>query len=119
MRDLVEELLGDARLPGLVLVEEEELDELPLVVLLAGGDGADRRRARSARRSSGSGGSHLHVPVAHRALDQRVDHLELVVGARSHWMSLNTSTVTGARSSPEPPVLPDAAEQALDRRRHP
>ena len=78
----VEELLGDAALARLLLVAEEQLDELPLLPLQPGGDGAVGGDPGGVAPSSTSGGTEAsRRRRGPRRSISGVDHVGLPIGA--------------------------------------
>src|SRR5919201_1358578 len=113
--DVVEELVRDRMGRGLVLVSEEELDELPLAVLLAGG-------GRRIRRLGGLGLAQRVVVEfepglagARVLLDQPVDGAELVVVASGALEVVEDGERHRRVRGPQGrAILLDPADQLLD-----
>ena len=107
--DLLEEALGDDSLVLRdVLVAEEELDELPLVVLEAGGGRAQAADASGAVLVHGVvAEEELISPARTGLLDQGVDHVELPLRAHAA-LEVALEHLDGDRGALAPEAVPRA-----------
>src|SRR5688572_26265180 len=115
VRDLLQELVGDALGDRFVLVAEEELDELPLMALQAGGDSSIGRDAGVA----GAGGEMMELELdlvgSDLVLDQRVDRVSLIVRAVRALEIVEDLDRHRRVVVPQPSLqLGDAADEPLD-----